>query len=256
MKKLVWVMVFLLIFTAMPVGMISSTLNVEAASDTTWQDDFYYNIDNNNIVIQGYKGLATNLYVPDTAVMYGAVYTVKLSNSSSLFFGNTSLKSVSFSRDINTSNVIDMSYMFSGCTSLESIDISGFDTSNVTNMECMFQGCSNLQSLNLSNFDTSKVTDIGRMFRNCYELESIDVSSFDTRNMTEIADVFFACASLTKLDLGNWDLRNIQSYENYGQEGDLCYCDSLTEIQTPVNLNATTGHRPVVFCIISLHFTL
>ena len=40
------------------------------------------------------------------------------------------------------------------------------DTSNVTNMSNMFRGCGNLTSLDVSKFDTSKVTDMYGMFSN------------------------------------------------------------------------------------------
>ena len=42
-----------------------------------------------------------------------------------------------------------MSYMFSGCNSLNSLpDISKWDTSNVIDMKGMFSGCSLLNKLN------------------------------------------------------------------------------------------------------------
>ena len=45
-------------------------------------------------------------------------------------------------------NVTDMSYMFSGCSSLSSLpDISKWNTNNVTNMSFMFDLCSTLSSL-------------------------------------------------------------------------------------------------------------
>ena len=61
--------------------------------------------------------------------------------------------SISFSPFFSTSNVYDMSYMFDGCSSLNSIGLSNFDTSNVEDMESMFQRCSSLTSLNLTNFN-------------------------------------------------------------------------------------------------------
>ncbi len=43
----------------------------------------------------------------------------------------------------------DMSYMFNGCESLKSIDISNFNTNNVTDMSFMFNGCESLNSIDL-----------------------------------------------------------------------------------------------------------
>ena len=39
-------------------------------------------------------------------------------------------------------NVIDMSYMFAGCSSLKELNLNNFNTNNVTNMICMFYVCS------------------------------------------------------------------------------------------------------------------
>ena len=48
----------------------------------------------------------------------------------------------------NTSNVNDMSCMFSGCNSSSSLpDISKWNTSNVNDMSGMFDGCN--ESLNI-----------------------------------------------------------------------------------------------------------
>ena len=44
--------------------------------------------------------------------------------------------------------------MFQGCFELEYLDFSNFDTSNVINMEFMFNKCDKLKYLNLLNFGT------------------------------------------------------------------------------------------------------
>jgi surface protein len=44
----------------------------------------------------------------------------------------------------DTSNVTDISYMFQGLSSLESLDLSSFDTSSVTDTDDMFSGCTSL----------------------------------------------------------------------------------------------------------------
>ena len=66
-------------------------------------------------------------------------------------------------------NITNMGYMFSDCSSLLSLpDISKWNTSNVTNMCCMFYNCSSLLSLpDISNWNTSNVKDMKNMFFNC-----------------------------------------------------------------------------------------
>ena len=40
--------------------------------------------------------------------------------------------------NLNTSDVTDMSFMFAGCLSVESLDVSDFDTAKITSMDHMF----------------------------------------------------------------------------------------------------------------------
>ena len=109
----------------------------------------------------------------------------------------------------DTSNVTDMKLMFTGCSSLKSLDLSGFDTSKVTDMRFMFWDCSSLKSLDLSGFDTSKVTDMGSMFAGCSSLESLDLSGFDTSNVTDMWSMFRRCTSLKSLDLSGFDTSSV-----------------------------------------------
>ena len=43
--------------------------------------------------------------------------------------------------EFNTQNVIDMSYMFSNCSSLNELNLSFFNTEKVNNMKYMFGEC-------------------------------------------------------------------------------------------------------------------
>ena len=45
---------------------------------------------------------------------------------------------------IMTNNITNMSYMFDGCSTLTSINVSNFKINNVTNMSRMFNGCFSL----------------------------------------------------------------------------------------------------------------
>ena len=100
----------------------------------------------------------------------------------------------------DTSNVTDMSYMFSNCFSLTTIPL--LDTSNVTNMYSMFQSCSKLTTI--PQLDTSNVTDMTNMFGSCSKLTTIP--QLDTSNVTNMNRMFYNCASLTsvpQLDTSN-----------------------------------------------------
>ena len=111
---------------------------------------------------------------------------------------------------VNT--IVSPNYMknwFNSCYSLISIDLSNFDTSNVVDMSFLFQNCNSLTSLDLSSFNTSNVTNMNNMFGYCSWLTSLDLSSFDTSNVTDMHYMFFDCTSLTSLDLSNFDMTNV-----------------------------------------------
>ena len=127
-----------------------------------------------------------------------------ITNGNILTFNDcSSLKSVIFGKNIDTSKITNMGGMFSRCTSLETLDLSMFDTSNVTNMSNMFDGCKNLKSVNLSGWDTRKVTTMQQMFTGCTSLEALDLSMFITPLLKNMSLMFNGCASLKKINLSN-----------------------------------------------------
>lgn len=65
-----------------------------------------------------------------------------------------------------------MSYMFSFCKQLTSLDVTNFNTVNVTNMSSMFASCMALTTIYVSDkFVTDKVTKGSYMFNNCGNLK-------------------------------------------------------------------------------------
>ena len=93
--------------------------------------------------------------------------------------------------------------LFSGCSSLESVDLSGLDTTAARDMSNMFSGCSSLKSVDVSGLDTSKVTNFQGMFQSCLSLESLDLSSFDTSKATQMGWMFGSCSGLRSVTLGD-----------------------------------------------------
>ena len=127
--------------------------------------------------------------------------------------------------NFNTSNVTNMSYMFSDCSSLTSLDLSSFNTSKVTNMGTMFSYCSKLTSLNLSNFNTSNVTNMYHMFERCSSLTSLNLGSFNTSKVTNMSAMFSYCSKLTSLNLSNFDTSNVTNMSNMFSS-----CSKLTSL--------------------------
>lgn len=66
-----------------------------------------------------------------------------------------------------------LSSMFSGCTALQSVNMTGLDTSSVTDFSYMFWKCSGLAALDLSPLNTSAAEDMDNMFAGCKILSSV-----------------------------------------------------------------------------------
>lgn len=112
-------------------------------------------------------------------------------------------------KSFNTSNSIDMSFMFAHCTKLSSLDLSSFDTVNVTNMRAMFITCTNLSALNLNFFSTSIVTDMAFMFCDCKSLIALNIGSFNTKIVIDMSYMFKGCSNITHLDTSNFLTSNV-----------------------------------------------
>lgn len=129
--------------------------------------------------------------------------------------------------------------MFSGCSSLTSLDLSSFDTSNVTGMGGMFSGCSKLATLDLSSFNTSNVKGnsgsprgMSEMFSGCSSLINLDLSSFDTSNVGYMSRMFDGCLRLETLNLSSFNARSVVDMGSMFKG-----CQSLKTISFPAVLN-------------------
>ncbi len=105
----------------------------------------------------------------------------------------------------NTSNVTNMSFMFSNAL-LVKPDTRGWDTSNVTDMRNMFQGAASANP-DASGWDTSNVTDMRNMFQGAASANP-DASGWDTSNVTNMYSMFQGAASANP-DTSGWDFRNV-----------------------------------------------
>ena len=69
-------------------------------------------------------------------------------------------------------NVVNMGYMFEGCSSLLSLpDISKWNINNVNDIKCMFSGCSSLSNLNgIHKWNTTNITNMECLLEGCSSL--------------------------------------------------------------------------------------
>ena len=101
-----------------------------------------------------------------------------------LFKYNPLIEKINFIQ-FNRKDIINMSYMFCGCSSLKEIDLSNFKTDKVKDMSFMFYGCSSLKELNISKFKTDNVQFMSYMFNDCKFLIKLNLSNFIT-NMLKV----------------------------------------------------------------------
>ena len=154
----------------------------------------------------------------------GNLKTNKVKSMYCMFYGCSSLQILDVS-GFNTENVTEMGSMFENCFSLTELNVSGFKTGNVKSMSSMFYYCKSLTSLDVSGFDTSNVTNMYFMFGNCSGLTTLDVSRFDTSKVTMLYGMFYGCSKLEALDVSGFNTENVK---NIG--GMFSQCSSLTSL--------------------------
>ena len=148
-----------------------------------------------------------------------------LTSTAGWFSGCENLTTIEGIEYLNTDNVKDMEWMFEGCKSLTTLDLSHFNTSKVTSMYEMFYGCTGLTALDVSRFNTERVTDMTYMFYGCSSLTTLNLSSFNTANVKYMYYMFHGCSALTTLDLSSFNTSNvIYMYDMFED------CSSLTTL--------------------------
>lgn len=154
---------------------------------------------------ESYSSTITSVVFDDSFANY-----TSLTSTASWFMGCTNLTSITGIANLKTDNVTNMYAMFYNCSSLTSLDVSGFVTDNVTNMEKMFSAC-DFTTLDISNFKTDKVTNMKEMFRECRSLATLtlDKNNFKTDNVTNMWLMFKDCESLTSLDVSGFKTANV-----------------------------------------------
>ena len=114
----------------------------------------------------------------------------------SWFNGFLQLTEIKGIKNLNTSNVSDMAYMFAGCSKLKSVDLTYMYSPYVKNMSYMFCDCSSLKTVYLKGLNTSNVENMNNMFERCISLGYLDLSSFNTQNVKNFEKMFYGCSWL------------------------------------------------------------
>ena len=191
-------------------------------------DPFFYDNGDNRFLVYSEKVFR--------AVIDPSMKNAPLTSMKAMFYGRggnylkpsrylSNMTAIEGLENLNTSNVTDMSFMFNGCKSLTSLDLSSFNTAKVTDMSGMFSDCSSLTSLDLNPLNTSNVTDMSFMFNGCSALTSLDLSPLNTSNVTDMRGMFFFCDDLPSLDLSSFNTDKVTSMRNM-----FSGCENLTTI--------------------------
>jgi len=139
-----------------------------------------------------------------------------------LFYNLSGITEINGLEYLNTSETKEMNYMFAGCSSLATLDLSTFTTNNVVNMAGMFNGCSGLKELKIGGFVTNNVKSMTSMFSGCSALTDLDLSNFNTENVTNMSGMFSGCSALTNLNLRSFNTGKVEDMSYMFQ-----YCSSL-----------------------------
>ena len=132
-----------------------------------------------------------------------------------LFNYRPNLTTINNLGNLKTDNVTNMELVFFSCSSLTTLDLSGWNTTSVTTMLDMFSGCSSLTTLDLSDWNTANVTDMEGMFSACENLTTIYVGdNWSTEKVTSSDGMFANCTNLP-----NWDETTDATHAHTGAGG-------------------------------------
>lgn len=161
----------------------------------------YVNMDGLNVSrVVDMSNMFRGCTVLNSVYGFSNLNTDNAENMSNMFYGCENLTGIDLS-NLHTARVQKMDGMFRDCEKLESIaGLGGLDTNAVTDMSYMFAGCSGIESLDLTGFDTGSVINMSSMFADCESVKSLDLSSFDLSDLWYADNMFENCDSLVQIE--------------------------------------------------------
>ncbi len=226
-------------------GLTNPDLSALNTSNVTNMSSMFYGSGVTNLDLRGWNvDKVTNfsyMFYNDTALS-----TLNLSNwggnrtatsvNMNFMFGYTRTTTLNLT-NFKTTNVTNMSYMFFG-TGLTELDLSDWDVTKVTNFNYMLSTCSSLTTLNLSGWGVNRTAtnvSMSHMISNASVLTNagLNLTNFKTTNVTDISYIFQR-TKLTELDLSSWDVAKVTNFEYM--------FNSATELET-LNLSGWGEYR-------------
>lgn len=195
-----------------------TTLTFYFDSNQSSRTGTIYDVDARTWITPG-TGIAVDaVKVITTAVFDSSFGSYTFTAGDNWFHGCSSLSAITGIGNFNVSQTTNLSWMFAGCSSLTSIDLSSWDTSKAYHFNNMFNGCTSLTNVTLSsNFkvDASLISTNGGtysdMFTGCTHYQNgtgtITISgsavpAIGVDIFTNITDGLLVAANLTADQLG------------------------------------------------------
>ena len=116
------------------------------------------------------------------------------------FTSSTSLKTISARNWKNVPPSFTHGFFrgLSGGSSIETIDVTGWDLHRTTDITGIFASGGGLKNIiGLDTWDTSNITNMNSVFQSCNKLTSIDLSSWNLTNVTDVTNFVHGCTSIS-----------------------------------------------------------
>ena len=117
---------------------------------------------------------------------------------------NETINTIRF-ENFDTSEVVDMSYMFFACSVKYIEGLEQFDTSHVENMSSMFARCSCIERYDsiINNWDVRNVKDMIKTF-GMNSISHISLPKWETPMLENCTEMFSECPDLVSVNLYNF----------------------------------------------------
>ena len=177
-------------------------------------------------------------------------YSFNVNDIKGMFYNCISLEQIQLD-NIQTSDFIDVSYMFYNCSKLTSF-ISG--NIRVNEMKYMFYNCSSLIELNMNYFiGSNNYINMTNLFYNCCKLEKIE-GGFDNLLIYDTSKMFYNCISLTSLKFNPKKVQEINMTKMFYN------CEKIENIaltigENEIDLYNNDTNETIVYPIYSYFYT-
>lgn len=140
-----------------------------------------------------------------------------LVDAGGVFYNNILLKTISGISSFVGSSTENLSYAFSGCASLTSLDISDWNTTNVKFFQGFLDNAVSLKTLNVgTSFSTTSSVTTAAMFRKneCLTDDSLQavIAKISTDKLESAYEMFFGTSLLETANLSSKDFSSMKNY--------------------------------------------